>query len=297
MKITILGCGGAGGVPTIGGHWGDCDPRNPKNERTRSSILVQQDDVTLLVDTSPDLRQQLLRANVKDITAILYTHSHADHTHGFDDIRAINHMVRRAIPIYGDENTLAELRERFAYAFRPLDAEAYYWPKVEPHVVPVPSLPVIPAKVQSHGESMSALTTLDPRLRRDDEGISRQHDGQIQTPFSIGGIAIHAFALDHGFSQTIGYRLNNFAYCTDVVRMDDATFDLLQGVDVWVVDALREEPHPTHSHVEQTLDWIARVKPRRAFLTHMNWLMDYDTLCAKLPAHVRPAYDGLVIDC
>lgn len=266
MKITILGCGGSGGVPTAGGDWGDCDPAEPRNRRTRPAILIQTASTTLLIDTGPDVRQQLLAAGMHEIDAILYTHHHADHTHGFDDIRYLNVVRRQPMPIYGNEATLAEMQQRFAYAFAPREENHFYRPAVIPFILNVAARP--------------------PHQPRAAEASSVQ----------IGDMVVQPFAQDHGNCVSLGVRVGDFAYSTDVRALDDTAFSILAGVKVWVVDALREEPHPVHSHVAQTLGWIARVKPQQAYFTHMNQSLDYQTLLARCPAGVAPAYDGLVIN-
>ena len=253
MKVTILGCGSSMGVPLVGDHWGDCDPAEPKNRRLRASILVEEGPVRLLVDTGPDLRQQLLAAGVRTVSAILYTHAHADHLHGIDDVRALNLSVGGPIDAYADPTTMAIIRERFGYVFQPIKGTYYYKP------------------------------TLTPRL--------------IEGPFEIGGIRIQPFEQDHGFSKTLGFRFGRFAYSTDVVNLDEAAFDVLSGIDLWIVDTLWAEPaHVTHSHLSKTLGWIERVRPKRAVLTHMSQRMDYNRIKAMVPAHVEPAYDGMVLD-
>lgn len=252
MKITVLGCGSSGGVPTAGGDWGACDPNEPRNIRLRPSILVQEGNTTVLVDTGPDLRTQLLASRTHKIDAILYTHAHADHMHGFDDIRYLNVVRRQAIPIYGDKVTMHEIQQRFSYAFQPREQNTFYRPAVVPHV-------------------------LD------------------NTPVQIGDLSVQPFVQDHGYSSSLGFRFGNFAYSTDVCRLDDVAFAVLAGIKVWIVDALREEPHPVHSHVAQTLAWIERVKPQRAYFTHMNQAMDYRAQLAQLPPGVEPAYDGMEI--
>ncbi len=253
MKVTVLGCGSSGGVPTAGGDWGICDPLEPKNQRLRPSILVEHYDTHLLVDTGPDMRQQLLRAQPPKIDAVLYTHCHADHTHGFDDLRYLNMRQKQAMNIYGDAHTVAEIQTRFAYAFEPKGEGQFYRPSVLVNIV--------------------------------------------NGPFQVRNIQVQPFVQDHGYSKSLGFRFGSFAYSTDVKNLDEAAFKILEGVEVWIVDAVREEPHPVHSHVAQTLEWIERVKPGRAYLTHMNHLLDYRNLVNKLPRHVEPAYDGLVISC
>jgi phosphoribosyl 1,2-cyclic phosphate phosphodiesterase len=252
MKVTILGCGYAGGVPLIGNRWGNCDPMEPRNRRLRPSILVQEGDTTLLVDTSPDLRQQLLTCGLLDLTAILYTHEHADHTHGIDDLRSVNWLLQRPIAIYAASATLKDLATRFSYIFsKPPQDGKIYKPSLVPHV--------------------------------------------ISGPLQFGSIKVTPFTQNHGPISSLGFRFNDFAYSTDVKLLDEAAFGVLTGVKAWVVDAARETPHPTHSHLAQTLEWIARVKPERAWLTHLDQTMDYRSVLAKCPDGVEPAYDGLEI--
>ena len=255
MRVTMLGSGPSWGVPRIGGDWGACDPTNPKNRRRRVSILVEEGGAAILVDTSPDLREQLLDAKAKQIDAVLFTHSHADHTHGIDDLRSINRMMGKPLPIYADQLTMTELKARFRYIFAPVDPElkaAFYKPAVEPH--------------------------------------------EVNGPFTVAGLPVVPFIQDHGFSKTLGFRFGRFAYSTDAYDLDDAAFAALQGIEVWIVDCIRHAPHPTHSHVARTLEWIDRVKPRRAYLTHMDQTLDYEALKRELPAGVEPGYDGLVIE-
>lgn len=253
MRVTILGCGGSGGVPLITGEWGECDPLNPKNRRLRASIAVEHGGTTLIVDTSPDLRAQCLAANIRRIDAVLYTHDHADHTHGIDDLRPFVYIQKKPIPLYGDAPTLAFLKARFGYAF----------PTAE-------------------NRSPIYTTIGNPHL--------------IEGPFCIEDISIHPFTQGHGSITTLGYRFGKIAYSTDVVDLDDAAFKTLEGIDVWVVDCIAMDPRPTHSHLAQTLAWIERVKPKRAYLTHMCPLLDYEKLSQLLPEGVEPAYDGLVIE-
>jgi phosphoribosyl 1,2-cyclic phosphate phosphodiesterase len=255
MRVTILGCGSSSGLPVVGAGWGECDPNEPRNRRLRASILVEDGPTALLVDASPDCRAQLLTAEVTRLDAVIFTHAHADHCHGVDDLRWINMATGRDLPAYGDAPTLAEIGKRFAYAFEPLKfaTEARYYKPV--------------------------LTAVE-----------------IAGPFRIGAIGVTPFEQDHGFSKSLGFRFGAFGYSTDVVELPEAAFEALAGIDTWVVDCFRRTPHRTHSFLRRTLEWIARVKPRRAVLTHMGGSLDYRTLCAELPAGVEPAYDGMILD-
>lgn len=248
MKVTVLGCGTSGGVPRIGNIWGRCDPKNPRNRRRRVSILVENGPVKILVDTSPDLREQCLDADVRHLDAVLYTHDHADHTHGIDDLRGIVHSMGRLVPVYGNRATLDILVKRFDYVFM---SQAGY-----------------PAIAEAH---------------------------EITGPFTVGDIKVEPFEQIHGPMTSLGFRFGPVAYSTDLNELPRAARETLRGVDTWIVDALRYEPHPTHPHLDLTLEWIADIKPRRAILTHMTWDMDYEELKKKLPAGVEPAYDGLTI--
>jgi len=255
MRVTILGCGPSGGVPLIGNDWGECDPGNPRNRRRRASILVQQGDATLLVDTSPDMRMQLLDADVARLDAILFTHAHADHCHGIDEVRTLNRAMGQSVAIYASAATMAELKQRFAYIFRPSDPAAgavFYKPSL---------IPVL-----------------------------------IEGPFEVTGVRVVPFVQNHGFTTTLGFRFGSFAYSTDFVALDQPAFATLEGIETWVVDCYRRTPHPTHTHLARTLECIARVKPKRAILTHMDVQLDYETLRRELPAGVEPAYDGMVIE-
>jgi phosphoribosyl 1,2-cyclic phosphate phosphodiesterase len=255
MKITILGCGSSSGLPIVGAGWGECDPNEPRNRRRRASILVSDGATTLLVDASPDCREQLLDADVRHLDAVLFTHAHADHCHGVDDLRWINIATGEDLPVYGNAATLDEIERRFGYAFETLKftTEVRYYKPV-----------------------------LARRL--------------ITGPFTVKTFDVVPFEQDHGFSTTLGFRFGAFAYSTDVVDMPEAAFDALAGIDTWVVDCFRKTPHRTHSWLPRTLEWIDRVRPRRAILTHMGTAMDYRTLCDELPDGVEPAYDGMVIE-
>ena len=253
MRVTVLGCGPSTGVPVIGGNWGRCDPNDPRNRRRRVSVLVEIGGVVILIDTSPDLREQLLDAGVTRIDAVVLTHAHADHLHGIDDLRSVNRLMRSAIPLYADARTLGEISSRFGYIFKPVEEPGrFYKPKLVPH--------------------------------------------EIVGRFGIRGISVLPFVQDHGFSTTLGLRIGGFAYSTDVTELDDNAFAALEGVELWIVDCLRRKPHPIYSHLAKTLSWIARVRPRRAVLTHMDQSLDYRELNAELPGGVQPGYDGLVIE-
>lgn len=261
MRITILGCGAAPGVPGIGPDWGKCDPAEPRNRRRRVSILVDggTSDGPLLVDTSPDLREQLLDAQVGRIGAVVYTHAHADHLHGIDDLRSLNRRQQAAIPAYATAETLASIGKRFGYVFDPPKPSGgrlfFYKPYLEPHTI-VP--------------------------------------GQT---FEAAGIGVLPFDQDHGFgTRTTGLRFGPVAYSTDVVEMPEEAFAALEGIQLWIVDCFGHGPYPTHSHLTRTLEWIERVKPARAVLTHMSSDLDYGRTKAALPTGVEPGYDGMVIE-
>ena len=256
MRVTILGCGGSGGVPMVGPVWGACNPNNPKNRRRRVSIALRQKETTILVDTSPDLRAQCLDAGISQVSAILYTHDHADHTQGIDDARFLKKPAGQATtPAYGMRETLAVLTARFEYIFR------------------------------QNTEGSGHL--YKPFLRAE----------EVTGPFAVDGIPVIAFAQDHGFGSTsTGYRIGNVAYCTDVAELSGDALAKLAGLDLFVVDCLRFDPHPTHAHFGKALEWVARLKPRHTVLTHMNHTVDYDVIRAKCPPGVEPAYDGLEVE-
>jgi phosphoribosyl 1,2-cyclic phosphate phosphodiesterase len=253
MKVTLLGCGASWGVPAIGPDWGRCDPTDPRNRRRRCSLLVESRGQRLLIDTSPDLREQLLDAGIARLDAVLLTHAHADHLHGFDDLRIINRLIGNALPLHASAETLAEVRQRFAYALVPT----------------VPGRPIYrPALIEQ----------------------------PIDGPFVAAGMPVVAFAQDHGYGTSLGFRIGPLGYSTDVTRLGDDAFAALAGIELWIVDCMRREPHPTHSHLAQTLAWIQRVGARRAVLTHMDQSLDYRALSAELPDGIEPGYDGLSIE-
>lgn len=252
LKLTILGSGTSSGVPRIGNDWGACDPAEPKNRRMRVSILVESATTRLLVDTSPDLRAQLLAADVIDIDAILWTHDHADHSHGIDDVRQLFHHRGGPVPGYARAPTMKLLRSRFSYAF---DGRHGYRPTIVAHDLP---------------------------------------DG-----LRIGDIDIACTDQPHGDIWSTGFRFTcggrSVGYATDFHAITPEMMALYDGLDIWVVDALREAPHPTHPHLTQTLDAVEALAPKRAILTHMDQSMDYATLRGTLPPGVEPGYDGMVV--
>jgi len=259
LEFTILGCGSSGGVPRADGDWGVCDPTNPKNQRSRCSLLVRrlgegaQAETTTIVDTSPDLRLQTAYAGVKRLDAIMLTHDHADQVHGLDDVRAFFNRQRKRIPCFMDASTDASVQRRFEYIF---EGENGYPAICERRAIPL-------------------------------HGVGWQVDGPS------GPIPVVTFDQDHGGVRSVGYRFGGVAYSSDVVRLDDQAFEALAGLDVWIVDALRYLPHPTHAHLAQTLEWIAELKPKRAILTNLHIDLDYETLKAELPSGTEPGYDGL----
>jgi len=261
LKATILGSGSSGGVPRIGGaggrgEWGVCDPNEPRNRRRRCSLLVERGATQVLVDTTPDMREQLIDARVGRLDGVLITHDHADQSHGIDDLRMIAQNMMRRVDVYAAEDTLRVLTNRFGYCFKGNDA---YPAVLQSHVIPRP---------------FRAFTI----------------EGQG------GGIPVVAFDQDHGTMISQGFRFGPIAYSSDVFELDDAAFAALEGVECWIVDALRYRPHPTHAHVDKALGWIRRVKPKRAILTNLHIDLDYHTLRSALPDGVEPAYDGLVIE-
>jgi phosphoribosyl 1,2-cyclic phosphate phosphodiesterase len=252
LKVTVLGCGTSSGVPRIGNDWGACNPAEPRNARRRVSILVNAGETTILVDTSPDLRAQLLDAKVGKVDAVIWTHDHADHVHGLDDLRQLYHNAGAPIAGYARPATIAVLRRRFGYVFD--GADGY------PATVSLQPLP-------------DELTIRSIRIRTVD-----QPHGSITS----AGLRFEA----HGKAA---------AYATDFHAMTDAMRDLYAGLDLWIVDALRRRPHPTHPHLAEVLGWIAELGPQQALLTHMDNSMDYRSLADELPAGVEPAYDNQVI--
>lgn len=257
-RLTLLGTGSSGGVPRLGPNWGQCDPANPRNHRRRCSALVERISgrgrTTVLIDSSPDLRAQLLDASVTHLDGVLYTHDHADHTHGIDDLRMIAFLMKRRIDVHFDAPTRQSLMTRFGYCFEAPPGSSY-------------------------------------------PPILNAHDIHPLRPITIdgGGGPIEALPIpqEHGDSGSLGFRIGDVAYSPDVGGLTEASVERLQRLDLWIVDALRYIPHPSHFSVKQALQWIERLKPKRAVLTHLHIDLDYGALKRELPAHVEPAYDGM----
>lgn len=258
LVATILGCGSSGGVPRLGGphgagQWGACNPNNPRNRRLRCSLLVRQGETSVLVDTSPDLREQLLAAHVGHLDGVVMTHPHADQTNGIDDLRVLSQIMHRRVDMFADAATLAHLNAQFGYCFDTPDGSDYP-PILNGHVISEPF-----------------------------------------REFYIGTIPVRPFWMRHGRIRSLGYRFGKLAYCSDVNELEDEAFAVLEGVECWIVDALRYREHPSHAHVDLTLSWIERLRPARAILTNLHNDLDYETLKRELPKGVEPAYDGLTI--
>lgn len=256
----MLGAGGSAGLPQIGGvdgygDWGQADPSEPRNRRTRASIVIHKaGSSTILVDTGPDLRAQLLANGIGQIDAILYTHAHADHVAGLDDVRMLNRILGAPLPAYSTADVLDELRNRFGYAFRPWTGGFFGRPTLIPKNI---------------------------------------FPGQ---PFTIDGFDILPIQQDHGHGLSLGFRIGDFAYCTDVVRLDTVALEALRGIKTWIVDCFSpDSDHPTHAGLETVKDWVKYLQPDRTILTHMGPLMDYRGLKATLPPNIEPGYDGMVL--
>lgn len=261
MRMILLGTGSSGGVPRVGGDWGVCDPEEPRNRRMRCSALVERwnnaGDITrVLIDTSPDLREQLLAAEVTHLDAVVYTHDHADQAHGIDDVRALAIRQRAQIPVYFDADTRTRLESRFHYIFH---GAGGYPPILSPQ----------------------------PPFRPFE---------RFSVAGRAGPVEFLPVDMEHGRIRCMGFRIGNVAYCNDVNGLPDQSLEALKGVDTLIIDALRYTPHPSHAHLELTLSWIAGLRPSRAILTNLHIDMDYRTLLRELPEGVEPAYDGMVIE-
>jgi phosphoribosyl 1,2-cyclic phosphate phosphodiesterase len=261
LRFTILGCGSSPGVPRITGDWGACDPANPKNKRLRASLLVERirengDKTVVVIDTGPDFRQQMINAQVKRIDAVVYTHAHADHIHGIDDLRGFWLEQKRRIDIYADVDTSERLRQGFGYCFD-TPPSSYYPPIVTEH------------RIHHH--------------------IPFVIDG------SGGPIEVEPLPQQHGAIISLSFRIGSLAYCSDVSDFPDKTAERLKGLEVLIIDALQYNSHPTHISLEQSLAWIKKLKPQRAIFTHMHTPLDYERVNAETPEHVEAGYDGMAL--
>ena len=256
QTITILGCGSSGGVPRVAQGWGVCDPANPRNRRRRCSILVEQDGpggrTSVLVDTSPDLREQLLAADVRRLDGILMTHPHADHTHGIDDVRPLVLEMHAKLDIHMDAPTSAAVRSSFGYIFETPEGSQYP--------------PLLSEQRLSAGKA-------------------------CRIPGAGGTIEAMPFRLDHGEIEALGFRFGNVAYTPDLKTIFHESYRWLEGLDLWIIDALRYTSHPTHLSVREALDLISLFRPKRAVLTNLSTELDYEILRNELPDNVVPAYD------
>lgn len=260
LRVTILGCGSSGGVPRLGGRWGACDPSNPKNRRRRCALLVERfgdgpEPTRVLVDAGPDMREQLLDAGVATLDAVLFTHEHADHIHGIDDLRQVVFNRRARLPVWAPPGTARALRVRFAYVFAAPEGSLYP-PILDLHEI----------------------------------------DGDVVIDGAGGPLVARPFAVPHGSIDALGFRFGPLAYLPDVAAMSDAAWEAVTGAACWIVDALRYEPHYTHSHLSQTLAWIERARVGRGVITNMHIDLDYATVEAETPPHVTPAFDGMVLE-
>ncbi len=261
LSLTILGCGSSAGVPRVAQGWGACDPKNPRNFRRRCSALIAREapagKTLALIDTGPDLRLQLIEAGVARLDGVLISHEHADHTHGIDDLRPIALAMGGRVDLRMNETTSRALHKKFSYVFETPPGSSY------PPIV------------------------WEKRLTAGEPSVVEGQGGAIEaTPFD----------LDHGDIAALGFRIGALAYTSDLNGIPPASRRYLEGLEVWIVDALRYRPHPSHFNLDEALAWIETMRPRRAILTNLHTDLDYETLRARLPAGVVPAYDGMRIE-
>ncbi|MBL0372903.1 MBL fold metallo-hydrolase [Rhizobium sp. KVB221] len=262
-RFTILGCASSPGVPRITGDWGACDPNNPKNRRSRTALLVEQfaEDgsvTSVAIDTGPDFRSQMIAVAATDLHAVVLTHAHADHLHGIDDVRSFVYKNQHRMPVWGDALTMERVLEGFRYCFETPEGSSY---------PPICRSKIIP----------------------DLEGIF-----EVDGPG--GAIPFLPVWQQHGDSHSLGFRIGDFAYCTDVSDFPDASVEKLKGLDTLVIDCLQYRRHPSHLSLEQAMGWIDRLQPKHAVLTHMHIPLDYDMVMRETPDHVEPAFDGMRIE-
>ncbi len=251
MKLTFLGTGTSTGVPTVGCCCAVCKSPDERDKRTRPSLLLEYSSRTVVIDTAPDFREQALRQNIQRVDAVVYTHDHADHVLGLDDVRPYYFRQKNPIPIYADKRCMDSLRRIFTYIFD----QTYPY---------------------------GGILKVDPHL--------------IDGPFNLWDMKLVPLPVLHGNLPVMGFRFNNAAYVTDFSTIPDSTLDLLKGLDVLILDALRHKPHPTHSTIENSLSLVEKLKPARAYFTHIAHELSHDETNAKLPPNVTLAYDGLEID-
>lgn len=263
IRFTFLGTGSSGGVPRVGNDWGDCDPNEPRNRRRRCCVLIDAGELSkpdqctrILIDSSPDLREQLLDQDVQHLDALVYTHDHADQSHGIDDVRALALRMRHTIPTYLDAPTAASLTSRFEYCFK---GKGGY----------------------------PAILDQQPLI---------QVGKPFTVPGRGPDIQLTPFDQEHGRIRSLGFRIGSLTYCNDLSDLPEESLETMEGSEILIMDALRYTPHPSHANLEQALEWIERIGPREAYLTNLHVDMDYETLCRELPPHIRPAYDGLSLD-
>lgn len=260
LTLTILGCGSSGGVPRIGNDWGACDPDNPKNRRRRCALLVRQTDgdhaTTVLIDTGPDLREQLLDAGVTGLDAVVYTHAHADHLHGIDDLRAFMVRTGRRMPVYMDDKTHARARRAFDYCFD-TPQNSNYPPILEHH-------PIEPGST-------------------------------VSISGAGGTIDFKPIPVQHGDIDALGFRIADSAYIPDVSDISSDSLKQLKNLDLLILDCLRRRPHPSHFNLDDALEWTQRIAPRRTIFTNMHTDLDYETLARELPRGIEPAHDGMIL--
>lgn len=262
LRFTILGCGSSPGTPRVNGDWGDCDPTNPKNARLRCAAMAERISADggitrVVIDTGPDFRAQMIAAQVDRLDAVIYTHAHADHIHGIDDLRTYTHVQRRLIDVYADQATMHRLHEAFGYCFETPPGSGYP--------------PILKAHLFGH-----------------DRPITIEGEG--------GPLTFEPLPQIHGDILSVGFRIGELAYCPDVSAWPGATVELLGGLEVLIIDALQYKPHPTHFSLGEALEWIERLQPGRAVLTHMHIPLDYDTVMRETPDNVEPGYDGMTIE-
>lgn len=269
MRFTILGCGSSPGVPRIHGDWGACDPNEPKNRRLRCSLLVERisenGTTRIVIDTSPDFREQMLSAKVPRIDGVLYTHPHADHVHGIDDLRGFALAQKERIKVYADEYTMARLYEGFGYCLKQPEGSMYP-PILDAHDL----IAGKPVEIQGEGGSIYTLPIQ-----------------QVHGPIN---------SLGFRFSSDGNFKSGGLCYSPDVSEIPETSVAALENLDAWILDALQYKPHVSHFSVSESLEWIERLKPKHSVFTHMHIPLDYQTLKAELPQSIEPAYDGMVLE-